>query len=162
MTFEENYNLGTKIILVMKALDRLILDKHKDIKLRIMNDNMSVYSYRDEIVGRVTKDIKAVNFSKINHTKKIVFYRPEAGCVEIFHNGNVHDIENSNPILTPTEEQYFQNSLIYEQDAHLRIFTLYGLMKDVDFKHKEITMHYNNIDKLVEIAKEVMMHDISR
>ena len=77
MTFEENYNLGTKIILVMKALDRLILDKHKDIKLRIMNDNMSVYSYRDEIVGRVTKDIKAVNFSKINHTKKIVFYRPE-------------------------------------------------------------------------------------
>lgn len=149
MTFEECYKLGTDIIKVMKAVDSGALFNRKDVIGVRREDGVTQFvTHHGFFVGYrgwVTKF-----YSSINHTLKRVILSQKYGCVNIFLDGNLVGINNDDPILAPTEEQYFQNSLVY-CDEHLRIFVIYGLILQHKFKHKTIQIEYQYLDEILKL-----------
>jgi len=148
MTFQETFKLGNDIVSIMKAMDDGKFNDCPNIR-RVVNYDLTFYYIDKRRIGGLSHS-KYDNETTIRHHGKIVHHRQHAQRVCIFHGGEIKEFFAGDPMLTPTAEQYFQNSLVYEQDAHLRILLWYGLLSQHTFKHNDVMIDYTHLDTIRE------------
>lgn len=144
MTFQETLQLGNDIVSIMKAMDDGLMDNCTAIRKVVHAGDWISYYIGKSMIGGLSQS-KYDQETTIRHHSKIVHHRQHAQRVCIFHDGEIKEFFAGDPILTPTEEQYFQNSLVYGQDSHLRIFLWYGLLTEQTFKHNDVMIDYTHL-----------------
>lgn len=154
MTFQETFKLGSDIVAVMKAMDDGLMDNITAIRSVEHYGGLISYYLGNSRIGGLSQS-NYDNETTIRHHGKIVHHRQHAHRVRIFHEGEMKEFFAGDPILTPTEEQYFQNSLMYNQDAHLRVFLWYGLITQQTFKHNDVMIDYTHLDTMLKYVNEV-------
>lgn len=152
-SFEEDYAEAKDICTVMKALDTNLFDNHKEI-MTFHNEFETIYQCWNTRFSAVSKHTIGYKNS-IDITGKLIDYRPHSDSFQYFNYEDMKGylLKKHDSVFTPTEEQYFQNSILYDP-INVRRFLIYGILNQETFENEFIHLDYNVLNRLVHLANE--------
>lgn len=151
--FEEDVTLANDIVFVLKNIENGEIGSDPGFTFSHGSGTKWLTYYGYTVSHMSSGSGISANYSQINLTKGIIRHNTIKDGVRIFHEGGLKIISDTDPVLMVSEEQHFQNSLIYEE-AHLRIFTLYGTLLAHNFHNNYNMLSLVYIERLKKSMQE--------
>lgn len=153
VSYSKHKRFCTAMCTVLKVIATGEIEKYKGItKTRHLGMGCTYY-YNDFnfcSVDMLTPDEEDYSVVMLGSCR-VVLFNDYKDLISVDNDYKEIIIPSTSNLLIPTEEQYFQNSLLYDRAYHLCKFLLYGSILQLNLQYCSIDFRYNQVFELEEL-----------
>lgn len=153
VSYSKHKRFSTAVCTVLKAIATGEIEKYKGIT-KTRHLGMGCTYYYDDFnfcsVDMLTPDGDDCSVVMLG-ANRVVLFKDYQDLISVDIDFKETTILSTSNLLIPTEEQYFQNSLLYDRAYHLCKFLLYGSILQMDLQYCSIDFRYNQVFELEEL-----------